>query len=110
MDTNEINDLFNSYMGYGGFKVDYGNTPSPYITKVKLKRALKELSDMDIEEILEKELTPFGAKKERVRLIKKVERLQVWQLLHALNILLNEGRIEVITYVSKCKHTDKPVQ
>ena len=106
MESNEINDLFNSYMSYGGFKVDYGNTPSPYITKVKLKRALRELSDMDIEDILEKELTPYGAKKERVKLIKKIERLYEWQLLNALNILLAEGRIEVITYVSKCKRSD----
>lgn len=110
MESNEINDLFNSYMGYGGLRIDYGNKPSNYITRVKLKRALRELSDMDIEEILESELTPYGAKKERVKLIRKIEHLYDWQLLNALNILLNEGRIEVITYVSKCKHTDNPVQ
>jgi hypothetical protein len=107
MVSNEINDLFNSQMSYGGPKQDYPNIPSAYITIVKLKRALSELSDLDIEEIIESEKSNVEIKKIRIQLVRKIEKMQTWQLFQALNIFLGEGRIEVITYVYKCKVNDK---
>lgn len=107
MVTDEINDLFNSQMSYGSLKQDYPNIPSAYITRVKLKRALSELSDLDIEEIIESEKSVSEMKKVKTRFLRKIEKMQNWQLFNALNILLSEGRIEVITFVHKCKVNDK---
>lgn len=104
----ENHQLYNKHLSYGGMRVNTSGTkPSAYITIIKLKNVLKELSDMDIEEILDEEMTPSKVTKQRNRLIKKIENMHYWQLVSALNILLTEGRIESITYVAYCKGSDK---
>lgn len=106
--TYENHQLFNKHLAFGGMRVNTSGTkPSAYITIIKLKNVLKELSDMDIEEILDEEMIPAKIVKQRNRLTKKIEHLPYWQLVSALNILLTEGRIESITYVAKCKASDK---
>lgn len=108
MDAYENHGAFNKHLSVDGFRVNTSGTkPSIYITQVKLKRALKELSDFDIEEILDNEMSDKAILKEREKIMERIAYLQDWQLIMALNILISEGRIEAITYVVNCKENDK---
>lgn len=81
--------------------------PSIYITELKLRNALKTLSDVNIENIYDKEMTAYNCSIHREKLEIKIGTIHEWQLLNALAILLDVGRIEAIEYVKKCKRTDK---
>jgi len=110
MDTYENHEAFNRHLSLEGYRVNgSGTSPSVYITEVKLKRAIKELSDKEIEDVFDNEMTPHQIRIHREKLIRKMESLQKWQLLKALEILLTEGRIESVSFISKCKRTDKEI-
>lgn len=100
--------MYNNYLSLGGMRQnDSGTKPSAYITEVKLRKALKELNDIEIENIYEKEMTDYNCRIHRDKLNSKIEALHEWQLFSALTILLHEGRYESILYVKKCKRSDK---
>ena len=99
---------FNKYESIFGMRQSELTTkPSIYITEVKLKKALQELSDIEIENIHENEMTRYRIRLKRQSLMKKISNLQEWQLMKALNILIHIGRIESIEFINKCKRTDK---
>ncbi len=102
--------LFSQYLSVGGMRVsEVGTKPSIYITEIKLKRTVKEMSTLDLDEIYKPD-TPFtdaAANHKRQFLLKKVEVLQEWQLLKALHLLVEIGRIECVAFIAKCKRTDK---
>jgi hypothetical protein len=96
--------LYSQYLAVEGMRVSEGTTrPSVYITELKLKKALASLSDVDIENIYGKEMSAIACSHHRDKIIRKLQILQEWQLFTALNILLEYGRIEAITYVKKCR-------
>jgi hypothetical protein len=108
---NEINFndsvAFNRYESMDGMRVSNGTTkPSIYITEIKLKKALVALSDSEIEDIFEKEMTSKQCTANRAKLKSKIPLLLEWQTLKALSILLEEGKYDSILFVSKCKETD----
>lgn len=110
MNTFENHQEFNRHMSIEGFRVNTsGTTPSLYITEVKLKRAIREVKNTDLEEILDRHLSEVGLGVSREKLIKKLEFMQDWQLLIALNILLLEGNYEAVRYLYSCKRTDKEI-
>lgn len=107
MDTFENHQFFNRHQSIEGFRINTSGTkPSLYITEVKLKKAVGELSHMDIEDIFEDEMTEVGVAFHRDKLLARINGLHDWQLLAALDILITVGRIEAITYVKNCKRTD----
>lgn len=103
--------LFNNYLSVGGMRQSQmGTKPSIYITELKLRNALKELSNIDIENIYDKEMTGYNCDRHRIKLKEKIELLHDWQLLKALSILMEEGRYESILYVKQCKRTDRELK
>ena len=115
-DNNEsIYGLYDNHSRFNKFQTMYGMRPSEigtkpsiYITTIKLRKALNELNDIEIENIYEKEMTGYNIGIHRKKLKDKVENLlHEWQILTALNILLEQGRYESILYIQKCKRTDK---
>ena len=110
METFENHQSFNRHLSIEGYRVNTsGNVPSVYITIVKLKRSLNELSDVEIENIFEKEMSAFAIQIQRQKLVEKMEDMQRWQLMKALDVLMGEGRIEAITYVRKCRRSNKNI-
>jgi hypothetical protein len=108
--TFENHSAFNRHMSIDGNRLSTDATkPSIYISCVKLRRAVKELSDIDVEEIFENEMSDVAIKLHREKLITKIERLMNWQVLAALDILLIDGNFDAIVFVSKCKRTDKKI-
>lgn len=111
MDTYENHQAFNRHLSLGGFRVnESGTKPSNYITRVKLRRAVKETSDMNIEEIFDNEMTEAQIELHREKLLKKIEKMYYWQLITALNILLKDGNYDTVLYICKCKRSDKEPQ
>lgn len=99
---------FNRYQSIEGMRVSNGATkPSIYITEIKLKNALRDLTDIEIEDIFDKEMTDYNCSIHRAKLKEKIAILHEWQLLKALSILLDEGKYDSILFVQKCKRTDK---
>lgn len=99
---------FNRYQSIDGMRVNNGATkPSIYITEIKLKNALRDLTDVELEDIFEKEMTSYNCDIHREKLKKKIVLLHEWQLLKALSILLEDGKYYSIVYVNQCKRTDK---
>jgi len=110
VETFENHQSFNRHLSIEGYRVNTsGTTPSVYIKEVKLKRTVRELSDIDIEDVFEKEMSVHAVERQREKLNKKIESLHRWQLMKALDVLLEEGRIEAITYVRKCRLTNKNI-
>ena len=99
---------FNRYQSIEGMRVSNGATkPSIYITEIKLKNALRDLTDIEIEDIFDKEMTDYNCSIHRAKLKEKIAILHEWQLLKALSLLLDEGKYDSILFVQKCKRTDK---
>lgn len=99
---------FNRYQSIDGMRVNNGATkPSIYITEIKLKNALRDLSNIEIQDIFEKEMPDYNCDIHREKLKKKIASLQEWQILKALSILLGEGKYYSIIYVNQCKRTDR---
>jgi hypothetical protein len=110
MENNIFDDhaAYSRYLSIEGMRVnDSGTKPSIYITEIKLKRAIKEMSHANMEEINNKELSSPAVQRNKEVLLSKIENLQEWQLLQALHILIELGRIECVTYISLCKKSDK---
>lgn len=108
MDTYENHQSFNKHLSIEGFRINTsGNKPSVFITEVKLRRAVRELSDISIEDLFDKEMSEVAILLHREKLIKKIERLLHWQLMKALNILLRDGNLDAIEFVLKSKRSDK---
>ncbi len=106
--TFENHSAFNRHMSIDGNRVNNGVTkPSIYITCVKLKRAIKELSDIEVEDLFEKEMGMVELLQCRNKLVEKMERLFNWQILKALDILLTDGRYDALVYILKCKKPTK---
>jgi len=106
--TFENHSLYSNFLSIGGMRISEGATkPSIYITELKLKNALKTLTDIEIEEIFDKEMTAYNCGLHREKLKDKISNLMEWQLLKALEILLEDGRYESILYIRKCKKSDK---
>ncbi len=96
--------LYSQYLALEGMRVSEGATkPSVYITEFKLKKALASLSDVDIENMFNKEMSSIACQHKREKIIKKMEILQEWQLFTALTLLIEYGRIEAITFIKKCR-------
>ncbi len=101
--------LFNRYESINGMRQSTGGIkPSIYITEIKLKNTLRELSNGDIQDIFNnKKMTDYNCDIQRDKLKEKIPLLHEWQLLNALNTLTDIGRIESISYIRSCKRTDK---
>jgi len=102
--------LYSQYLTFSGHRVnESGTTPSIYITEIKLKKTIKEMSVADMNEIIKPKepLMQFGSDRQKELLLNKVEALQDWQLLAGLKILTEVGRIECVSFISKCRRTDK---
>src|ERR1700758_2798980 len=104
-------EIFNSHSAFNRFQAtgmrvsESTNEPSAYITEVKLKKAFKRISDEDIENLFDKEMSKVAIAKHREKLEKKLSALQKWQLTTALNIYINEEDIEKCAkYVLGCKN------
>jgi len=100
---------FNRYQTMYGMRIcESGTEPSAYITEVKLKKAFKRISDEDIENLFEKEMSRVAVQKHREKLDKKLGTLQKWQKITALNIYIGEEDIEKSAkYVLRCKNSNK---
>lgn len=108
MDTYENHQAFNRHLSLNGFRVNNSGTePSMYITRVKLRRAVKEVSNTSIEEIFDNEMPEAKIKQHREKLLNKIDRMLQWQLLVALNTLLRDGNYDTVLYISKCRRSDK---
>jgi hypothetical protein len=108
MDTYENHQAFNRHLSIEGFRVSTGATkPSVYITEVKLRRAVRELTNIQVEDIFDNEMSDVAIKSHREKLINKIESVHHWQLMKALNILLSDGNHEAIVFISRCKKSDK---
>jgi hypothetical protein len=108
METYENHEAFNRHNSMFGYRPSTsGTTPSVYITRVKLKRAVKEIPARHIEDLFDNEMTPAVIKAHRGKLNKKIEKLLKWQLMEALAILLKDGNYDAIEFVLKSKRTDK---
>ncbi|MGZ3931686.1 MAG: hypothetical protein ACXVNO_01480 [Bacteroidia bacterium] len=108
METYENHEAFNKHLSMFGYRpTTNGTTPSNYITKVKLRRAIKEIPDRHIEDLFDNEMSQTEIKAHREKLNKKIEKLLHWQLMVALNILLRDGNYDAIEFVLKSKRSDK---
>ncbi len=102
--------LYSQYLTYSGNRVnESGTTMSIYISEIKLKKTVMEMTCADLDEILKlkTKIIPIGLAEHQKRLLTKVEKLQDWQYRAAINILIEEGRIECVEFISKCKRKDK---
>src|SRR3989344_2164633 len=91
--------LYNRYQViYGMRQTTGGTSPSLYIMSVKLKKALKALTEIEIENIYEKEMTNYNCRIHREKLDDRINALQDWQLKAAVNILNTESRYEAMKY------------
>ncbi len=112
MDRNVFDNpaLYSQYLSYSGMRVNASGTkPSIYITEIKLRRTIKEMSVNDINAILKPDtaFNPIAVDHKKKAMLSKVESLHEWQLLHALDLLVEVGRIECVAYIFKCKRSDK---
>lgn len=100
---------FNRFQVMNGMKVtEATNQVSAYITEVKLKKAYRQISDEEIENLFDQEMTPIAIKRHREKLEKKLSKLHKWQLIKALRIYIDDEDIEgSAQYVLNCKRTDK---
>lgn len=107
-ETFENHALYNKFLSIQGMRVnESGTKPSIYITEIKLKKAIKELPAMQIEELFDNEMSLIGIEFQRNKLMAKVESFEEWQLLHALNILLKDGKFYAVKYILESKRSDK---
>jgi len=108
-------EIFNNHAAFNRFQVMNGmkvteatNQLSAYITEVKLKKAYKQISDEEIENLFDKEMSQVAIKRHREKLEKKLTALHKWQLFRALRIYIDDEDIEgSAKYVLNCKRTDK---
>lgn len=111
-------EIFNSHSAYNRFQTMHGmkvcestNEPSAYITEVKLKKAFKRISDEDIEDLFEKEMSKVAIQKHREKLDNKLGTLQKWQMNKALSIYIDDEDTEACAkYVLGCKNSNKKPQ
>lgn len=100
--------LYNRYQVIYGMRQTTGGTaPSLYIMSVKLKKALQELTDIEIENIYEKEMTNYNCRLHRYKLDDRINALQDWQLKAAVKMLNTESKYAAMKYVKSCKRKDK---
>jgi hypothetical protein len=103
---------YSRYLTFSGMREhEYGNQISMYITVKKIKACVSEMNQRDMAEILgsETEISKEALAHHQKRLKAKVERLHDWQVLHALAILVDVGRIECVEYIQICKKSDKKI-
>jgi hypothetical protein len=100
--------LYNRYQVIFGVRQTTGGTsPSLYIMSVKLKKVLKALTDIEIENVYDKEMTPYNCRIHRDKLDDKINTLNDWQLKMAVDLLEVESGYVSMRYVRFCKRTDK---
>ena len=79
--------------------------PSNYITAVKLRKAVKTLTDIEIELLFDKELSPKSILRYRDKLIQKINNLLEHQYPEALRLLYTEGNTYAMAYVLTCRRS-----
>ena len=98
----------NHYQVYEGMRTtEHAMRPSIYITCMKLRKAFKLFTDLEIEELFGEEMGILGIKVHREKLDEKLEDLHDWQLFYALYLLINEeGALEAAKFIVGCKYDD----
>lgn len=98
----------NHYHVYDGMRASEPATrPSVYISCLKLRKAFKLFTDVEIEEIFDKELGILGIKLHREKLDNKLEEVQDWQLFYALYLLINEpGAFDAAKFIANARWDD----
>ena len=81
--------------------------PSAYITAVKLRKALKTITDIELKHLFKKKMSTENLLKYRTRLIRKIDRLLLWQYLVALELLYIEGNTIAMAYILRCNNSDR---
>ena len=102
----EKHDAYSRYLAYKNDKPVKNATASPYITAVKLKKAIKTLTDFEIEELYGDEMEPIEIASHRERLREKIGELHGWQLSEALRILYEDGNTPAFFFILRCKRED----
>ncbi len=113
----DSHELYNKWQVFSGMRVsEGGNTPSTYISEVKLRKAFKQFKDQDIEELFDEEMTNKNGsmnflrlRNARIKLDEKIQKLLTWQLFRAVEILNTEnmGAFPAAEYVLMCKESDR---
>ncbi len=96
-------DAYSRYLAYKKDKPVAHVKPSPYITGVKLKKAIKTLTDEEIEELYGDEMEPVIIAQHREKLREKIAELHEWQLNEALRILYEDGNSPAFRFILHCK-------
>lgn len=98
----------NHYQVYEGMRAtEQAMRPSIYITCMKLRKAFKLFTDLEIEELYGEEMGILGIKVHKEKLDEKLEDLHDWQLFYALYLLINEeGTFEAAKFIINCKYDD----
>lgn len=99
----------NHFMVYEGARISTpAIRPSVYISCLKLKKAFKSFTDIEIEDLFNEEMGVLGIKKHREKLEDMLDDLQDWQLFYALYLLINEeGALEAAKFIITAKWDDR---
>ena len=100
----EKHDEYSRFLSLSGERVSNKATePSPYITTVKVKKALNKLTNEDFNLLYNKQLTLTAIKRIKENLIDKMEHIE-YEFVKAINNLLYYGRsYDAIEYLKKAK-------
>lgn len=96
--------LFSQYLSIGGMRASAtGTKPSIYITCIKLKKAVREMNVTDMKEITGKEVNSVELDYKKDNLTEKIELMEDYEILAALAILIDIGRIECVSFIFHLK-------
>ena len=99
-------DRHDAYSRYQALREDKEITPctqpSNYITAVKLRKAVKTLTDMEIEELYNRELSPKSIPRYRAKLIQRINNLLDEHYPEALRLLYTEGNTYAMAFILAC--------
>ena len=106
------NYILENHSAYNRFKTSQGlnqceNTtePSEYITYVKIKKLFAKLSQEEIENLFDKEMSLIALARHREKLEQKLYNLHKWQLFKAFK-MCKDYIYEAAIYVIGCKKLD----
>ena len=100
----EKSDAYSRYLSFQEDRVmDWVISPCDYITGVKLKKAIKTLTDEEVEDLFDDEMDSEKLLKQREFLKEKIDLLISPQYQKALYLLYKEGNTTAFAYIIKCK-------
>jgi hypothetical protein len=98
----------NHYQVFEGMRASEPATrPSVYISCLKLRKAFKTFTDVEMQDLYDEELGILGLRVYREKLSEKLEEVHDWQLFYALYLLINEeGAYEAAKFIINSKYED----